>query len=241
MRIRFILPMVISLAACSDLEEVGRLPEFTPVQTSAETSAMLSPQLPEKIEVRSPSDAASLWTSSRNSLLGDRRAMERGDILKVVVEIDDSADISNSSARSRSGTETASIPSLLGIPQRLDTILAEGATSADLVDASGSSSSNGQGSVSRNEKLELMVAATIVDVLPNGVLHIKGSQEVRVNFEVRELLVEGYVRPEDISRLNEISSDKIASARISYGGRGHISQMQQPRYGQQIADIVLPF
>ena len=203
---------------------------------------MLSPQLPEKIEERSPSDAASLWTSSRNSLLGDRRAMERGDILKVVVEIDDSADISNSSARSRSGTETSSIPSLLGIPQRLDAVLlAEGATSADLVDASGSSSSNGQGSVSRNEKLELMVAATIVDVLPNGVLHIKGSQEVRVNFEVRELLVEGYVRPEDISRLNEISSDKIASARISYGGRGHISQMQQPRYGQQIADIILPF
>jgi flagellar L-ring protein precursor FlgH len=241
MRIQYLLPIIISLTACSKLEDVGRLPEFTPVQTSAETSAMLSPQLPETIETRSPSDAASLWTSSRNSLLGDRRAIERGDILKVVVEIDDSADISNSTARNRSGSETSSIPSLLGIPQRLDTILAEGATSASLVDASGSSTSSGQGSVSRNEKLELRVAATIVDVLPNGVLHIKGSQEVRVNFEVRELLVEGYVRPEDISRLNEISSDKIASARISYGGRGQISQLQQPRYGQQIADIILPF
>lgn len=241
MRIQYLLPIIISLTACSNLEEVGRVPEFTPVQTSAETAAMLSPQLPETIETRSPSDAASLWTSSRNSLLGDRRAIERGDILKVVVAIDDSADISNSTARNRSGSETSSIPSLLGIPQRLDTILAEGATSASLVDASGSSTSSGQGSVSRNEKLELRVAATIVDVLPNGVLHIKGSQEVRVNFEVRELLVEGYVRPEDISRLNEISSDKIASARISYGGRGQISQMQQPRYGQQIADIILPF
>jgi flagellar L-ring protein precursor FlgH len=241
MRIQYLLPIIISLTACSNLEEVGRVPEFTPVQTSAETAAMLSPQLPETIETRSPSDAASLWTSSRNSLLGDRRAVERGDILKVVVAIDDSADISNSTARNRSGSETSSIPSLLGIPQRLDTILAEGATSASLVDASGSSTSSGQGSVSRNEKLELRVAATIVDVLPNGVLHIKGSQEVRVNFEVRELLVEGYVRPEDISRLNEISSDKIASARISYGGRGQISQMQQPRYGQQIADIILPF
>jgi len=77
--------------------------------------------------------------------------------------------------------------------------------------------------------------------LPNGVLQIQGSQEVRVNYELRELLVTGFVRPADISRLNEVSYDKIASARISYGGRGQITDMQQPRYGQQIADTILPF
>jgi flagellar L-ring protein FlgH len=73
------------------------------------------------------------------------------------------------------------------------------------------------------------------------VLRIQGSQEVRVNFEIRELLVSGFVRPEDISRQNEITYDKIASARISYGGRGQISDVQQPRYGQQVIDRVLPF
>ena len=93
----------------------------------------------------------------------------------------------------------------------------------------------------RREKLTLRVAATVVEVLQNGVLKIQGSQEVRVNFELRELLVTGYVRPEDITRQNEITYDKIAAARISYGGRGQITDVQQPRYGQQVADIVLPF
>ena len=156
-------------------------------------------------------------------------------------EIDERAEISNSTDRSRSGSEDLSVPNLIGIPQRIDDALPEGATSAELVGISSSSSSSGDGSVSRNEKLTLRVAATVVDVLPNGVLSIAGSQELRVNFELRELLVTGYVRPADISRQNEITYDKIASARVSYGGRGHISDVQQPRVGQQVLDAVLPF
>ena len=107
------------------------------------------------------------------------------------------------------------------------------------LDSSGSS--GGDGSVSRQEELTLRVAATVMEVLPNGVLSIQGTQEVRVNFELRELLVSGYIRPADISRQNEITYDKIAAARISYGGRGQITDVQQPRIGQQIADIILPF
>ncbi len=99
----------------------------------------------------------------------------------------------------------------------------------------------GDGSVRRNEQLTLRVAATVIDVLPNGVLAISGRQEVRVNHELRELLVDGFVRPVDISRQNEVSYDKIAAARISYGGRGQISDMQQPRWGQQVIDQILPF
>ena len=123
----------------------------------------------------------------------------------------------------------------------MDGLLPGGASLANAADLNSTSSSSGNGSVRRNEKLELRVAATIVDVLQNGVLRIQGSQEVRVNFEIRELLVSGYVRPEDISRRNEITYDKIAAARISYGGRGQISDVQQPRIGQQVADILLPF
>ncbi|CAG0911712.1 unnamed protein product, partial [Cyprideis torosa] len=176
---------------------------------------MLDPGLPLQIDTHRI-DHASLWTGSRGSLLGDRRAIKRGDILTVVVEIDDKAEISNTTSRGRSGSESLGIPNLLGIPQRLDKRLPEGASMADAVGISSTSQSSGNGSVRRNEKLTLRVAATIVDVLPNGVLSISGSQEVRVNFEMRELLVSGFVRPEDISRQNEITYDKIASARVSY-------------------------
>ncbi|NIY79317.1 MAG: flagellar basal body L-ring protein FlgH [Rhodobacteraceae bacterium] len=241
MRLHLLLPAFLALSACSDLKEVGRLPEFTPIESSSETAAMRNPTLPDQIAPRSPADGASLWNASRQSLLGDRRAIERGDILTVVIEIDDSAEMSNTSKRGRSGSETMGISSLFGLPERINEVLPDGASMGSAVGTNSNSSSSGNGSVKRNEKLELMIAATIVDVLPNGVLHIQGTQEVRVNFEIRELLVEGYVRPEDISRQNEITYDKIASARISYGGRGQITQVQQPRYGQQVADIVLPF
>ncbi|GGW25787.1 hypothetical protein GCM10011452_12170 [Gemmobacter lanyuensis] len=133
------------------------------------------------------------------------------------------------------------LPDLFGIPQRLDERLPDGASMADAVQTSSASSYKGDGSVTRNEQMTLRIAATIVEELPNGVLRLEGQQEVRVNFELRELIVTGYVRPTDISRQNEITYDKIAGARISYGGRGQISDVQQPRYGQQIADVILPF
>jgi len=236
-----ILFALLCTAACGRLGDVGQAPEFTPVETSNEVSAMANPGLPETLESRPDYDQASLWSGGRQSLLGDRRAESRGDILTVVIEIDDKAEISNSSQRSRSGSESLGIPSLFGIPQRIDERLPEGATLGDAVSTNSASTSSGDGSVRRNEKLTLRVAATVVNELSNGVLQIQGSQEVRVNFEIRELIVTGYVRPQDISRQNEITYDKIASARISYGGRGQISDVQQPRWGQQIADIVLPF
>ncbi|MEL6169678.1 MAG: flagellar basal body L-ring protein FlgH [Pseudomonadota bacterium] len=233
---------MLALVACTDLSEVGKVPAMTPIQSGIEHQAMLTPA-PQNVAADHPDNlsAASLWSGGRQSLLGDRRASERGDILTVVIEIDDRAEFQNSTSRGRTGTESLSIPQLFGIPQRLDDRLPQGASGTNPVSTNSSSNATGNGSVQRNERLTLRIAATVVDMLQNGVLQIQGSQEVRVNFEVRELLVSGYVRPEDISRQNEITYDKIASARVSYGGRGQITDVQQPRYGQQIADIVLPF
>lgn len=236
-----------AMAGCSRLENVGQAPSLSPIGGSVDpVSYAVSPARaalaqPAPVTLRRGSNRASLWNSGPASLFGDRRAGRRGDILTVLIEIDDQAQIQNSSNRARSGSESAGVPHLLGLPQALANTLHDGATFDNLAEFNSSSSSSGNGSVQRNEKIALKVAATVVDVLANGHLVVQGNQEVRVNFELRDLQVTGIVRPEDISRQNQITYDKIAGARISYGGRGQITDVQQPRIGQQIADIILPF
>ena len=241
MMMRSLMVVVLALAGCGKLGQVGRAPDFTGLEGTDQHYAMYSAALPEDVPAGAASDGSSLWTAGTDSLFGDRRAARRGDILTVVIEIDDSASISNSTGRSRTGQQKSGLPDFLGIPQRIDESLPEGASMAEAYETKSSSSFKGQGSVSRNEKLTLRIAATVVEELPNGVLKVEGQQEVRVNFEMRELIVTGYVRPADISRQNEITYDKIAGARIAYGGRGQITDVQQPTYGQQVADIVMPF
>ncbi len=238
---RFFLFVLLTVSACSKLGEVGKAPSFSPLEGSYQHHAMYSTPMPKFADPSGPTEASSLWTAKSGSLFGDRRAGRRGDILTVVIQIDDKAEISNASGRSRTGSQSMAVPDLLGIPQRINENLPAGASLSSAVSTSSDSSFDGQGSVKRNEKLTLRVAATVVEELPNGVLRIEGQQEVRVNFELRELVVTGYVRPTDISRQNEITYDRIAGARIAYGGRGQITDVQQPRYGQQITDIVLPF
>lgn len=235
------LCILLSAAACGRVTEVGRTPKMTEAHASPEFEAMAEPVIAMPDAPIRPDGAASLWAGEQMSLVGDRRATSRGDILTVVIEIDDKAEIQNSSGRSRASSESVGMPQMIGLPQRIDEMLPEGASMADLASAKGASTFKGSGNISRRDKLTLRVAATVIEKLPNGVLNIQGSQEVRVNNEVRELTVSGFVRPSDISRENEIAYDRIAGARISYGGRGQISDVQQPRYGQQLADIVLPY
>jgi len=243
MRSIVIFALLVTLASCGRVAEIGRAPDFTPPAGTAEEQALLTFGVPQGFGVLAPPRPeltnASLWTGERGSLLGDRRAMERGDILTVVIEIDDSASITNSTDRSRSGSQGGSVDALFGLPERWAGALPDGAAPGVALESA--STFSGDGSVRRDEQLTLRIAATVVEVLPNGVLSIEGSQQVRVNFELRELLVSGFVRPADISRQNEITYDKIAAARISYGGRGQITDVQQPRYGQQATELLLPF
>ncbi|MCJ8140558.1 flagellar basal body L-ring protein FlgH [Falsirhodobacter halotolerans] len=230
-----------ALGACTRMSQVGKAPGFTGLETSSQFNSLYSTPLPDSAAQTTPAVQSSLWTGSRTALLSDRRAERRGDILTVVIEINDSAEMKNTSGRSRAGTDSMRIPQLIGLPQRLDGKISGDASLANAVNTSSTHNYEGDGSTKRQEKLELRVAATVIEELPNGVLRIEGQQEVRVNYELRELMVTGYVRPADISRQNEVTYDKIAGARVAYGGRGQITDVQQPRYGQQIADIVLPF
>lgn len=237
---RKLLLLCLLLPGCGDLSHIGRPPEFSSLSDNNAHNAMYS-SLPDVEDDRGPTEQSSLWTAQRNSLLGDHRASTRGDILTVVVQINDQATINDSTGRSRKGSTSMGMPSLFGIPQRLDAVLPTGATSASLVSTNSSSTFAGTGNVARNEKVTLRLAATVVEELPNGVLRIEGQQQVRINNELRDLMVSGYVRPDDISRQNEITYDKIADAQIAYGGRGQITDVQQPAWGQQVTDQILPF
>lgn len=235
------------LSACGDrLDHLGRPPSMTApgspqsvVEPLAPARAALArkapPPPPESYEV------GSLWRSGPSSLFGDRRARTVGDILTVIVEIDDEATLTNQSQRNRSGSENMNVSALLGLPALIEKILPEDGSLNPAVGLGSTSNSAGAGSTARTEEITLRLAATVTDVLPNGHLVIYGNQELRVNYELRDLQVAGVIRPEDISRRNEITYDKIADARVAYGGRGQITDMQQPRYGQQVIDMVMPF
>ena len=156
-----------------------------------------------------------------------------------MVTVNDSAKIANNTQSSRNSTNNAGMGGILGAA--VDTASLGTVDTTKAVDFNSSLTNAGKGSVNRSESLQTSVAAIVTQVLPNGNLVIEGHQEVRVNFEIRDLVVAGMVRPSDIQADNTIPSSKIAEARIAYGGRGQITDVQQPRYGQQVMDAILPF
>ncbi|MEO1493824.1 MAG: flagellar basal body L-ring protein FlgH [Pseudomonadota bacterium] len=247
MRNRFWIGIAaVTLTACNgQLESIGRPP---PMSAPGAQAPIIDPPIPQRVALapapppRSTVErTASLWQSGPKSLFGDRRARAVGDILTVLIEIEDEAEITNSTSRARAGDDNVNVSAAYGLTGIADVILPGGNTLSPGVQASGSQTSTGDGQISREEEITLRLAATVQRVLPNGHLAIRGSQEVRVNFELRDLQIAGIVRPEDISRQNVITYDKIADARIVYGGRGQLTNVQQPRYGQQVVDFISPF
>ncbi|MCA0422400.1 MAG: flagellar basal body L-ring protein FlgH [Proteobacteria bacterium] len=236
--------LLMPLAACSAVDRlkgIGEAPPLSAIENPVAQPGYRPVQMPmPPLQPRATANN-SLWRSGSRAFFKDQRAAQVGDLLTVRVRITDSAKIDNSTQRSRQNGENFGAEAFFGAEQQLSKILSDGVRPEALVKGSSSSSSNGAGSVKRQEQLATDIAAIVTQTLPNGNLVIEGRQEVRVNFEVRELIVAGVVRPEDIEAGNTIESTKIAQARISYGGRGQISDVQQPRYGQQALDVLLPF
>ncbi len=243
-KIGLLLTAATALSACSAadrISQIGKPPPLTRIQNPVEQSGYKPVRLPMPDTKPIIHQANSLWRSGARAFFDDQRAKDVGDILTVNVEITDSAKIENKTTRSRTGNEALGINNLFGIANQASKILPLGIDQSKLVDANSNSSTSGEGTVDREEELEVSVAAIVTQILPNGNMVIEGKQEIRVNNEVREMLVAGIVRPEDISATNTINSTQIAEARISYGGRGQISDVQAPRYGQQFLDVILPF
>ncbi len=229
------------LSACTTanrLADIGRAPVLTSIENPRAQAGYKPVSMPMPEPERVAYSPNSLFISSTRGFFKDQRASRVGDILTVQVTISDKAQFSNKSARSRASSNDAGASGVVG---SLFGNLVPGLDPSAAIGIKSGSTDSGNGSVDRSEKLETQVAAVVIQVLPNGNLVIEGRQEVRVNFEVRDLIVAGIVRPEDIGAANTISSTKIAQARISYGGRGQITDVQQPRYGQQFMEAILPF
>ncbi|KQP10208.1 MAG: flagellar basal body L-ring protein FlgH [Methylobacterium sp.] len=220
------------LGACrAPLDPLGQPPLLTPIGTG------LSPPreaLPTTFGSLSRRTYHSTWSPSGVDLFQDPRARSVGDVITVSILIDDKAQFGNSSDRSRSQKSSLGFDFGYGVSGMKD------AATADAGIRSGTET-KGAGNIDRSEVLRLSVAAIVTEQMPNGNMVVSGSQEVRVNNEVRVLNVAGIVRPRDISRKNTIDYDKIAEARISYGGRGRITDVQGPTVGQQIFETLAPF
>ncbi|MAU42104.1 MAG: flagellar basal body L-ring protein [Kordiimonas sp.] len=233
------------------IANIGKPPALSPIeaaqvypQASPSQLALLNPEPGTQhvtVQRNTPHQQSSLWQTGSKHFFKDQRAGKVGDIVTVQISIDDKAAIDNSTTRTRSNSDTASMPNFLGLETQLDKVLPNAVTPDSLVDMGSTTSNVGTGKVDRSESITLTIAAVVTQVLPNGNLVIQGKQEVRVNFEVRELTIAGVARPEDISSSNTIEHSQIAEARISYGGRGQLTDVQQARYGQQLYDILFPF
>lgn len=245
----------LSLGACSSLDRlknIGQPPALSAIENPTAQPGYKPIQMPMPIPQPVSYQGNSLWRSGSRAFFKDQRAQQIGDILTVKVQITDRANIDNTTRRSRKAGESGTAGGQIGgnitgaVGSAIARFLPGGkkqvGTEADsLLTVTSDSNTEGAGSVRRQEQLTTNIAGVVTQILPNGNLVIEGKQEIRVNFEVRELIVAGIVRPEDIEADNTIVSTKIAQARIAYGGRGQISDVQQPRYGQQVTDVLLPF
>lgn len=229
-----------SLGGCgalSRLAEVGRDPTMTPTEDPTKDPKWRPVGMPMPAAQAAPAEANSLWRSGSRAFFKDQRAAAVGDIITVLVNMNDAANLKNVTSAVRASSETAGLPNFFG----LESILPKSVTAAALVSASSGNSNVGTGSTQRNEAVTLRLAGVITQVLPNGNLVVAARQQFLVNSELRDLQVTGVIRPQDIASDNTVLHDRMAEARIAYGGKGQLTDLQRARWGEQMLDILMPF
>ena len=250
--LRRLLPLALAaapLGACAAVQDAVLTPQMTPMGYPSalmpQQTAIVQPAMATASDLalpRSrPAGANSLWRTGARAFFQDQRAHRVGDILTVNVAITDSAQVQNTSIATRKANADLGVPNFFGLESSIGKILPKAFDPSQAIGVKSDVESNGQGSVNRSEAVNLTVAAIVTSVLPNGNLVIQGRQEVRVNSELRELTVAGVVRPEDISAANTIRHDQIAEARVSYGGRGQVSNVQKAPIGNSLLTKFSPF
>jgi len=227
--------------AFSRVSQIGETPPLTTIQDPKTQPGYQPVSLPMPAPIASELQPNSLWKAGSRAFFKYQRASQIGDILTVLVNFNDKAQFNNETQTQRTTNEQDTMPNVFGFESQLGKILPKSFNPASAVNITGATNNDGKATINRQEQVTLEVAALVTQVLPNGNLVVQGHQEIRVNYEVRDLQVTGVLRPADISSINTVPLDKLAEARVSYGGRGQLTNDQQPRYGQQLLDIVAPF
>jgi flagellar L-ring protein FlgH len=243
-RLAALAAVSLSLAGCdamTRLSEIGAQPALTTIQDPQKQPGYRPVSLPMPAPINAERRPNSLWQAGTRAFFKDQRANQVGDILTVIINISEQAKLSNETVKTRNNSEATGINNAFGFETMLQKILPHAANTASLLNASTAAKQDGIGSINRTDQVVVNIAMLVNQVLPNGNLVVIGHQEIRVNFEIRELQITGVIRPQDISATNTIPLEKIAEARVSYGGRGQLMDAQQARYGQQLFDIVSPF
>ena len=236
--------IAVALSACSAVDRVkniGEAPALAPIANPVAQPGYQPVTMPTEQGPSGPHMANSLWTPGARSFFHDPRASHVGDLLTIDITIADAAKISDTTSRTRTNSDDANLTNFFGLESELAKALPNAADPSSLVKMGSDTSNVGSGSVDRSENVNLTLAGLVTQVLPNGNLVVNGHQQVRVNYELRDLQISGIVRPEDITSDNTVSLSQIAEARVSYGGKGQITDMQQPRYGSQLFDVLMPF
>lgn len=239
-----ILASAIASTGCRTLDRVMEVGDVPPVSQVMNPTAhpnyrpitMPMPD-PQPIEVQNNS----LWRAGSKTFFKDQRAKAIGDILTVTINMNDSAVISNETKTDRQSTQSIGVNNFMGLEANFADVLPKTVNPKKLIGVNSEPTLDGKGSINRSEQVQFKLAATIIQILPNGNLVISGRQEMRVNYEIRDAQVVGIVRPEDISSANTVPYEKISEARLIYGGRGQLDDIQQAPWGQQILTAISPF
>ncbi|HEY5338709.1 MAG TPA: flagellar basal body L-ring protein FlgH [Rhizomicrobium sp.] len=238
------IALAVALTGCSAVDrvkDIGEAPKLSPIANPVTQPGYQAVTMPTEQAALGPHAANSLWTPNARSFFHDPRASHIGDLLTIDITIADAAQISDTTTRTRTNSDDANLTNFFGLETSLQKVLPAGADPSSLVKMGSDTSNVGAGSVNRSETVNLTLAGLVTQVMPNGNLVVNGHQQVRVNNELRDLQIGGIVRPEDITSDNTVNLSQIAEARVSYGGKGQITDMQQPRYGSQLYDILMPF
>jgi flagellar L-ring protein precursor FlgH len=231
-------PLLGGCGLLSRLSDVGRPPEMTATADPTKEAKWRPVEMPMPGRQAPPNELNSLWRQGSRAFFKDQRAAQVGDVVTIVVSMNDTANMKNVTSANRSSTEAMGMPNLFGMESLLPKTIVD---PSKLVSASSGNNNTGTGQIQRTEAVTLRLAGVVTQVMPNGNLAVVARQEFLVNSELRELQVTGVIRPQDIASDNTVLHDRMAEARIAYGGRGQLTDLQTARWGQQVMDIVMPF